>query len=80
MYSFSASKAYCCCNPDSKVPKPLNTLKKGKVYSGIFTMNRFNVAILPISLCTSFLDYGGFMQTIAFILSRFASIPLTEIK
>jgi hypothetical protein len=58
------------------VPEPLNTLKKGRLYSAIFAMNWFKAAILPVSFCTSFLDVGGFMQIIAFILSGFASIPL----
>jgi hypothetical protein len=80
MYSFNALNASCYFNPHSKVPEPLNTLKKGKLRSAIFAMNRFNTSILPVSFCTSFLDYGGFMQTIAFILSGFASIPLTETK
>jgi hypothetical protein len=76
MYSFSASKAFCYSDPYSKVPEPLNTLKKGMLCPAIFAMNRFNATILLVSLCTSFLDYGGFMQTIAFILSGFVSIPL----
>jgi hypothetical protein len=80
MYSFSSLKASCCSDPHSKVSEPLSTLKKGKLHIAIFAMNRFNTAILPISLCTSFLDCGGFIHTIAFILSRFASIPLTETK
>jgi hypothetical protein len=80
MYSFSVSKASCYSAPHSKVPEPLNTLKKGKLCSAIFAMNRFNAAILPVSLGTSFLDCEGFMQTIAFILSGFASVPLTETK
>jgi hypothetical protein len=55
-------------------------MKKGKLHTIIFTMNHFNAAILPVRLCTSFLDRGGFMLTIAFILSGFASIPLIETK
>jgi hypothetical protein len=80
MYSFNASNASCYSDPHSKVAEPLDTLKKGKLHSAIFAMNRFNAAILHVSFCTSFLDCGGFMQTIAFILSRFALIPLTESK
>jgi hypothetical protein len=54
MYSFSASKAFCYSDPYSKVPEPLNTLKKGMLCSAIFAMNRFNATILLVSLCTFF--------------------------
>jgi hypothetical protein len=80
MYSFNALKASCCSNPHSKASEPLNTLKKGRLHFAIFAMNRFRAAILPINYCTSFLEFEGFMQTIAFILSRFASIPSTKTK
>jgi hypothetical protein len=80
MYSFSASKASCCSRPHSKVPELLSTLKNGKLHSTIFAMNRFSAAIQPISLCTSFLDPGGFMLTIAFILSGLALIPFTDTR
>jgi hypothetical protein len=80
MYSFSASKASYYSGPHSKVPEPLSTFKNGKLCSAIFAMNQFNAAILPISLYTSFLDHGGFMWTIAFILSRLASIPFTNTR
>jgi hypothetical protein len=46
MYSFSALKASCCFDPHLKEPEPLNTLKKGRLHSAIFTMNRFKAAIL----------------------------------
>jgi hypothetical protein len=80
MYSFSASKASCCSDPHSKVMEPLNTLKKGRLHSTIFAMNQFKAVVLPISFCTSFLDFGGFMQIIAFVLFGFALIPLTKAK
>jgi hypothetical protein len=80
MYSFNALKASCCSDPHSNAPEPLNTLKKGRLHSAIFAMNLFRAAILPVNFCTSYLDFRGFVQTIAFILSGFASIPLTETK
>jgi hypothetical protein len=43
-------------------------------------MNRFSDVILPVSLCTSFLDYGGFMLTTTLILSGLALIPFTDTK
>jgi hypothetical protein len=66
MYSFNASKGSCCSDPHSKAPEPLKTLKKGRLHSAIFATNRFRAAILPVNFCTSFLDFRGFMQTIAF--------------
>jgi hypothetical protein len=80
MYSFTTSKASCCSDPHSKVSEPLNTLKNGRLRSAIFAMNQFKAAILPDSFCTFFLDSRGFMQIIAFMLSGFASIPLTKAK
>jgi hypothetical protein len=80
MYSFSSLKASYCSDPNSMVPEPLSTLKKGKLRFAIFVVNQFSAAVLPVSLCTSFLDCGGFMQTVAFILSGFALIPLTKTK
>jgi hypothetical protein len=62
------------------VPEPLSTLKNGKLRSANFGMNRFSAAILRMSLCTSFLDPGGSMRTMAFILSRLASIRFTDIR
>jgi hypothetical protein len=43
-------------------------------------MNRFKATILPVSFCTYFLDFGGVMQIIAFILPWFTLIPFTETK
>jgi hypothetical protein len=80
MYSFSASKTSCCYGPQSKVSEPLNALKNGKLQSTIFAINRFSAAIPLVSFCTSFLDPGGFMWTIAFILSGLALIPFTDTK
>jgi hypothetical protein len=62
------------------VPEPLSTLKNGKLHSTNFTMNRLGATILPISLCTYFLDPRGFVWTIAFILSGLALIPFTDTK
>jgi hypothetical protein len=58
----------------------MSTLKNGKLCSANFAMNRLSAAILPVSLYTSFLDPGGFMWTIAFILSGLASIPFNDTK
>jgi hypothetical protein len=77
VYSFNASKPCCCSGPHSKVPGPLNALKNGKLCSAVFALNRFSAAIPPVSFCTSFLDLGGLMWTIALILSQLASIPFT---
>jgi hypothetical protein len=80
MYSFCALKASCCSDPHSKVSETLNTMKRGRLHSAIFAMIQFKAAILPVSFCTSFQDFEGFMQIIAFILSGFALIPLAETK
>jgi hypothetical protein len=80
IYSFSASKASCCSVPHSKEPEHLNTLKKGKLRSAIFAMNKFSATIFPVNLCTSFQDPRSFMWTIAFILSRLALIPFSDTR
>jgi hypothetical protein len=55
-------------------------VKNSKLRSANLDMNRFNTAILSVSLCTSFLDCGGFMCTMPLILSGLASIPFTDTK
>jgi hypothetical protein len=55
-------------------------VKKGKLRSASFDMNRLSDAIQPMSFCTSFLLYRGCICMTALILSWFASMPLVETK
>jgi hypothetical protein len=62
----------------SQLSEPLSTLKNGKLRSTSFAMNLFSAVILPVSLCTTFLDCGGFICTMVLILFGLASIPFTD--
>jgi hypothetical protein len=73
-------QASCCSNPHSKLSELLSTLKNGKLRSASFAMNRFNAAILPVSLCTSLMDYEGFIFTMTLILSGLALIPFIDTR
>ena len=53
-----------------------NRRKKGLHLSANLDINRFNVAIIPVSFCTSFGFRGGRKPLIALIWSGFTSIPL----
>ena len=52
------------------------TSKKGWHLSLALDTNRLKAAILPVNHWTSFIPDGDGMSSTAFILSRFASIPL----
>jgi hypothetical protein len=59
---------------------PLNVQRKGRLCFADREINLFNVANLHVSFCTSLLDHESCMPNIAFILARFASIPLCDTR
>ena len=52
----------------------------GKLRSAERGMNLFRAAILPVSFCTSLIDFGSSMLHRAAILSGLASMPLVETR
>ncbi|GKU93502.1 hypothetical protein SLEP1_g7095 [Rubroshorea leprosula] len=56
----------------------LRILKNGRHFSTDFDTNLCRAAILPAKRCTSLIDFGGFISSIALIFSGLTSIPLLE--
>jgi hypothetical protein len=59
---------------------PLNVQREGRLRFADREINVSNVANIHVSFCTSLLSHGGCMPNIAFILARFASIPLCDTR
>jgi hypothetical protein len=66
--------------PQPNFVEPLSMVKKGRLHSATFDINKYIDDIQPVSFWMSFMFYGGCIWAMALILSGFALIPFAETK